>query len=106
MPSANNLVHQDYPETEAEAVTSNPHERACVRCANYRQGDIHDVIPDLAHTCRRPQLGFTIDLVIGVRKPAQRDCYNERAAVNVAGGALGDESRCGPEGKFFQPSGF
>lgn len=70
-------------------------DRACVRCVHYRRGEMDATG---THLCERPQLGKTRDLVIGVDVPNTRDAHAERRN--------GGEGSCGPEGKFWQQSGF
>jgi hypothetical protein len=70
-------------------------DRACVRCAHYRVGEA-DVRGQ--HLCERPQLGASVDRVIGASVPNSKDAYEERKANGP--------DACGPEGKFWSQSGF
>jgi hypothetical protein len=85
-------VHAD--KSGYHATTEPMTDRSCVRCAHYRHGEM-----DAAgtHRCERPQLGVTHDYVVGADVPNTRDAYAERRL---------DEGACGPEGKFWQQSGF
>lgn len=77
-------------------------DRSCVRCAHYVGPDSTGVevgfSAQFAHSCRRPQLGSTLDLVVGSEVPITKDAYAERA-TNLP-------DACGPEGKFWSQSGF
>lgn len=77
--------------TSAEPLT----DRACVRCAHYREGEA-DVRGQ--HLCERPQLGVTHDRVVGADIPNTKSAYDERST--------GGQDACGPEGKFWSQSGF
>jgi hypothetical protein len=85
---------EDYVEREpAEAgAATDPAARACVKCEHHRYSE------DEGHWCQRPQLGVTYDPVKGQDVPNTRDCYDQRSQS--------DDERCGPEGRFFEPSGF
>lgn len=87
----------------------------CVTCAHYRRRGGWIESSDLVkHCCERPQLGYTIDRVVGADIPNSRDAYSERAPSRTIMVERGMEIippaehqvRCGPEGKFWARSGF